>query len=104
MSKTDAIAQAKMYVNAVKQSGIPVTAAYVFGSHILGTSRPGSDIDTCIVSPNFGSDRQQERITLLLMAKDDYQDIEPHPISPMEFQDPHHLLSHEIKQTGIQII
>jgi predicted nucleotidyltransferase len=36
----------------------PIQSVYLFGSHVRGEARPGSDVDLCIVAE--GAERQQE--------------------------------------------
>ena len=81
MSTQDAIETIKQYVTFLKSQGIPVTQTILFGSQAKGTANPWSDIDTCIVSPEFGHNRFDERIRLLHLTHEPYEMIEPHPYS-----------------------
>ena len=91
------------YIQLLKQKGIAVSDAYVFGSQVKGTARPGSDIDVCIISPRFGKNRKRERMMLMKYGELISDDIEPHPYSPEDFKVPYDLLASEIKRTGIRI-
>ncbi|GAB4219890.1 MAG: hypothetical protein Fur009_8050 [Candidatus Microgenomates bacterium] len=103
MNKKTAIRIAKKFANYVKKSGIPVVDAYLFGSTVTGKTHIGSDIDICIISPIFGKDRQKERLKLMkIQDKINYM-IEPHPLSPKDFNNPYNSLSYQIKKTGIKI-
>lgn len=39
-----------------KEHGLPVSSAYLFGSHARGNPRQWSDVDICIVSPLFDNE------------------------------------------------
>ena len=91
------------YLQKVKKAGIPVVQAYIFGSQVTGKARYGSDIDLCIISPRFGKDRQKERIILMNLSDETTDIIEPHPYSPIDFQNSFDPLSREIRKTGIII-
>lgn len=91
---------AKKYLQTVKNMGVPVAQAYLFGSQVKGNSHFGSDIDICIVSPKFGKDRQKERVFLMNLRDDTTIAVEPHPYSPADFQNYFDPLSYEIKKTG----
>jgi len=91
------------YLRKVEKAGIPVTQAYIFGSQIKGKARYGSDIDLCIISPRFGKDRQKERVMLMNLSDEITDIIEPHPYSPLDFNNYFDSLSAEIKKTGLTI-
>ena len=91
------------YIKNVKKHGIPVEHAFIFGSYAKGKANKHSDIDVCIISKDFGKDRQKERVTLMNIRgnKDDL--IEPHPYSPADFTNPYDPLLYQIKKTGVKI-
>lgn len=104
MSQNAVLKIAGDYVMAVKQQGIPVSAAYLFGSYARKNPHWGSDIDICIISPILGKDLIDEmmmlgRITLKIDSR-----IEPHPMSPADFDEKYNLLAHEIKTHGISLL
>ncbi len=103
MNKTDLVT-AQKYLKAVIDSGIKVQSAYVFGSRVRGTQHRFSDIDTCIVSTQFGHDRQSERVRLLHLTHHISELIEPHPFSPRDFDDANNLLAKQIKATGVKLL
>ena len=104
MSKQQITKIVLRYVEKVKKNGIPVSHVFIFGSSIKGQMRPGSDIDTCIISPIFGKDRQSERIILMNLREGISDLIEPHPYSEKDFQNPYDPLSYQIRHKGIRII
>lgn len=91
------------YIDKIIKHGIPVKQVFVFGSVIKGKTHSGSDIDTCIISPIFGKDRQKERVLLMNLREGVNNLIEPHPYSEKDFQNPYDSLSWQIKQTGLKI-
>ena len=95
--------QIKIYTRIVMNANIPVEKVILFGSHVKGTAQIYSDIDLCIVSPAFGNDRFSDRRILSHLTNDETLDIEPHPMSPEELQDPYDPLAHEIRTFGIEI-
>ena len=56
------------YRKELIQSGIRVTATYIFGSYAHGLAHEGSDIDLIIVSPDFNEMNLRERLELLGLA------------------------------------
>lgn len=104
MSKNKIIKIAKLYVKKLKEAGIPIVDAYIFGSQVKGKTHKGSDIDTGIVSSVFGKDRQQERVRLMNLRDELTLVIEPHPLSPNDFQSPFNPLINEIKKWGVRIV
>ena len=101
---TDALAVAQNYISAVKQSGISVNVAYLYGSYAKGTPHKDSDIDICIVSPNFGKDYFAEMIKLTKIRRKIDERIEPVPLTPQDLRDPYNSLAQEIRNNGIKII
>ncbi|MEK9178982.1 MAG: nucleotidyltransferase domain-containing protein [Patescibacteria group bacterium] len=91
------------YLTDIKKSGIKISEAYLFGSRVKGTEHAGSDIDLCIISEEFGKDRQKERVNLMNLQKSDNYIIEPHPFSPADFYRGVDLLAKEIQRTGIRL-
>lgn len=91
------------YKQQIQQAGIPVDRIIVFGSHIRGTTHRWSDIDTCVVSPIFGHDRQAERLRLMKLTDRETERIEPHPYSPEDFANRFDSLANEIRKTGVTV-
>jgi len=103
MSQQQTIRLIKKYVHKIEASGIPVEKAYIFGSSIKGNFHRGSDIDTCIVSPRFGKDRQKERILLMNLRQEVSDLIEPHPFSLKDFESKYNPFVQEIKNNGLSV-
>jgi predicted nucleotidyltransferase len=94
----------KKYAEILTKEGIKVEALYLFGSRAKGTNHQYSDLDTCIVSPNFGKDYCEETINLMKLTRKASWLIEPHPFSLTDFNDKSNDFAREIQKTGIQII
>ncbi len=46
------------YKKALKETGFPKVKMYLFGSYARNEARPDSDIDLCLVSPAFQTDKR----------------------------------------------
>lgn len=93
----------KTYVEKLKDGGLPVEEAFIFGSTVKGNSNKWSDIDTCIVSKAFGEDRLKNRVFLMRKADEISYLIEPHPFSPEDFRDKYNTLASEVKKWGVKV-
>lgn len=92
------------YLNQVKNDGIPVTNAYLFGSYAKGSANKFSDIDVCIVSPSFGEDYFEDSLKLKKVAnKVDFR-IEPVPFAIDDMNDRFSTLAVEIKKYGVTLL
>ena len=85
------------------EKNILVTDVIVFGSQAKGTAGPYSDIDVCVVSPQLGKDRHNERVMLSRLSDGIDLRIEPHPYHPDDFKDIWDSLAHEILSHGIAV-
>ena len=80
-----------------------IEAAYLYGSQVKGTATEWSDIDVAVVSPDFSADLFRERVTLMRLAVQVDDRIEPHPFRPQDFNATAPLVS-EIRRTGVRIL
>ncbi len=103
MKSSQVIKIAQRYIDQVRQDGVQVSAAYLYGSYAKGTPRQDSDIDVCVVSSQFGKDTISEMVRLSKVAHkvDDF--IEPYPMNPEEFNEKYNPLAHEIRTHGIRL-
>jgi len=91
------------FVELVRESGIQVEAAYLYGSHATGNAHADSDVDVAIVSPQLsGSISLDWKILAPLRRKVDLR-IEPIGFRPEQFCDENPLVW-EIKQKGLRIV
>jgi len=74
----------KRYLTELRQHGINITAAYLFGSYASGAAREDSDIDIAIISENFSTDKLEDMVRLKLLTEAVDLDISPHPYLPIE--------------------
>lgn len=100
----DAISIGKKFIGEIKNSGIHVVDAYLYGSHARQTVSKDSDIDVCVVSLDFGIDLIDEMVMLKQIARKVDDRIEAVPLGVTDFSDPFDPLVFEIKNTGVRII
>lgn len=93
----------QQYRSRVLQAGIPIDAMFLFGSMATNRSKKDSDIDVCVVSPQFGRDRQSERIELMRLRETIDDRIEPHPYNSEDFQSQYDPFARQIQQFGVKI-
>jgi predicted nucleotidyltransferase len=96
------VKKVKMFLLKLKESGVSVDSAYLFGSYAKRSSSKFSDIDVAVISSDFSDDRFEEGIKLARIAGQIDNRIEPIPFTPGNFveDDP---LACEIKKDGIPI-
>lgn len=100
---TNAVKKAKIFVKKVQEQGIPVSSAYLFGSHARGGSNKHSDIDVCVVSEKFGKDYLKEMVELRKISLKIDSRIEPIAFGINDLQDPFSTLASEITKRGISL-
>jgi len=94
---------AQRYVQGLKNSGIPIVKAYLFGSYAKGNPHEYSDIDICVVSDSFGNDYIEESVNLRKLAFDIDNRIEAVPFTTDDLNDKYSTLASEIKKYGITL-
>ncbi len=102
--KKSVLAQVKNYLNHLREQGLSVQSAYIFGSQVGGKIHKWSDIDVCIVSKNFS--RRNDALSYLWRAlrKEDVKaGIEPIGFHPDDFVEDIPVVN-EILHRGVQII
>ena len=102
MSQQDVITVATNFVSLASQT-LPIQSAYIFGSFAKNVGGISSDIDVCLISPEFGKDTIDEIVALGKIAMKIDPRIEPHPMSVEDFSEKYNLLAHEIKTNGIPL-
>lgn len=103
MSREQTIEIVKTYADKVKDAGIKLESVYLFGSYAKNKQNKWSDIDICIVSPDFGKNRFNERLLLMNIANQINSAIEPHPYSSQGLKNKFDPLAREILKTGKKI-
>ena len=93
---------AKKFIDTVRKQGIPVDAAYLFGSWVQGRASKWSDIDLAVISPSFEGSKFSDRRRLYRAILETDAGIEPHPYRPEDFNDSNPFVR-EILRTGVKI-
>ncbi len=94
----------RKYVKHLKSEGVDVVEAILFGSYAHGVPKPWSDIDLCVVSPQFGKDCFEESLRLFKMKYAVDWRIEPHPYSPDGLREKYDPLADQIRKHGIKVV
>jgi len=76
-----------MFLDKLRNMGMEISEAYIFGSHAKGKADKWSDIDIAVVSPQIGNDRFEERVRLTELAMSVDDRIEPLPFNKKTFSD-----------------
>ncbi len=91
----------KRYIESLKQDNLQIKSIYIYGSWTKGNAHKDSDIDVCIVSPNFRKiDPWQYLWEKRLHEKTLY--IQPIGFTPEDFVDESPIVW-EIKRTGVRV-
>ena len=98
------IASVRAYQKMLMQAGVAVERMIVFGSYAKGTPNKWSDLDVCVVSPQFGKHPFDEGVLLARYAMRIDEFIEPHPYNPKDLADKYDPLASEIRKYGIQVV
>lgn len=101
--KKDVREKVEAFVGLLRKEGVVMDKIFVFGSHAFGAPKPWSDIDVCVVSPQFGKDSFAESVYLTEVANRIDLMIEPHPYSPEDFKEKYDPLADQVRKHGIRI-
>lgn len=94
----------KKYVQSLEELGLSVQAAYLYGSYAQGNPKQHSDIDICIISPQYKRFNDKDRLKLWRARRPVDTRIEPIGYSPEDFEQNWLPLVNTIKKQGIKII
>ena len=104
MGKNQALKIIRKFVKRLRQEGIAVDRAILYGSFAVGKERRDSDIDVAIVSRDFGKDRVEEGMVLHRIAGKVDPRLEPVPVSVDAFENDTWIpLIYEIKAKGQEL-
>jgi predicted nucleotidyltransferase len=92
------------YICNLKNQGVPIKNAYIFGSWTKGTQHKWSDIDIAIISPIFTTWEKRANALYGAKSSDDFNNIEAHGFHPKDFNPRVSPIVHEIIKHGIKII
>ncbi|MEA3546784.1 MAG: nucleotidyltransferase domain-containing protein [Thermodesulfobacteriota bacterium] len=89
MAEIDAVVMnnVRLFLDKLRNAGILISKAYIFGSYASGKADKWSDIDIAIISPQIGNDRFEERVRLTEVAISVDDRIEPLPFNQETFSD-----------------
>jgi len=94
----------RKFVKRLRQEGIAVDRAILYGSFAAGKERRDSDIDVAIVSRDFGKDRIEEGMVLYRIAGKVDSRLEPVPVSVDAFENDTWIpLIYEIRAKGQEL-
>lgn len=102
MGSSDAISIAKQFAQQVKLK-FPVDKVILFGSYAKNKAWEGSDIDICVVSPEFGKDILKEESDLIKIAMKVDHKISPVAFNSEDIKNYWSQLAYEITTHGIQV-
>lgn len=92
------------YITLLKQDNLRISKVLLYGSYAKNRATNDSDIDLCIISPDFGKNKAKEMSYLLKKAYKINLLLEPIPLSPTDWEENDYLpLIAEIKKHGIEI-
>ncbi|MBF0493018.1 MAG: nucleotidyltransferase domain-containing protein [Deltaproteobacteria bacterium] len=104
MVKKTILNRLKKFHQLLLKEGVEVSALVLYGSYARGTAHRDSDIDVCVVSPQFGKDRFEEGVFLRHISGRVHALIEPVPCSLKDYQkNKVSPLLHEIRKEGITV-
>ncbi|MBE2227882.1 MAG: nucleotidyltransferase domain-containing protein [Ignavibacteria bacterium] len=86
MADTETINKLKEYISNLRESGISVSKAFLYGSHADGTMNSESDIDLLIVSDDQMDSDTKASIAWKLTGKTDSR-IEPYLVTKKKFEE-----------------
>ncbi len=104
MVKKEILRKLRRFRALINKDGIPVAKMLLYGSYARGMPRKDSDIDVCVVSPQFGKNRLKERFYLFHKAPEVDARIEPVPFSLKDYRENRlSPLLHQIRKEAIEI-
>jgi predicted nucleotidyltransferase len=92
----------KDYTEELKKDGLLIRKLILYGSYAKKKAHKWSDVDICIISPNFKNKDPLEYLWLKKTNRDVEAMIAPVGFHPKDFID-ESPLAYEIKRTGIEI-
>lgn len=99
----EVIELAQAFKAALLAQKYQVDLLILFGSHASGRSKPWSDIDICVVSPDVTGLSMDDFPKLRQISEPISLDIEPHGLTPKQYASLENPFAHEVKRTGYVI-
>lgn len=91
------------YLTALKEHGLHIEEAFLFGSHVTGKANQWSDIDLALVSQTFEGVRFTDKSKIRHITIAISSDLEILPFNPRDFT-PNDPLVKEILATGVSVL
>ncbi len=102
-SKDISMKKARLFIDSLREAGIDVSEAYLFGSVAQGLAGKDSDIDVAVVSSDFQGIRYHDMKKISkYRRKVDFR-LEIHPFSRQEVEHDPPQFFLKIKQDGLPI-
>ncbi|MBA3028646.1 MAG: nucleotidyltransferase domain-containing protein [Desulfobacteraceae bacterium] len=103
LGKNTSLKKAKQFLNLLKQEGMDVSEAYLFGSVVNGLAGKDSDIDVAVVSKDFQGVPyyDMKKISKHRRKVDLRLEIHPFSLDEVETDPPQFFI--KIKQEGLRI-
>ncbi len=103
MKKSEALAFAAQYKEALQKAGVPFLSFMVFGSAARDQMHAESDIDIAIVGKSFKKNRSEEAQIIWRLRRPISYKIQPIWFYPEQLQDRYSTLAQEIRKDGIEV-
>ena len=98
-----AIAQARLLSEHLAKKGLKIQKTFLFGSQLTEAATKDSDIDVAVVSDQFSGIRFKDAVFLIPLLTGLPNQIEIHPYSTKDFDDPENWFAEHIRATGLEI-
>jgi predicted nucleotidyltransferase len=103
MKRTEGLAVARRFRDALRAGGYPVQRVVLFGSVARGQATEGSDIDIAVVCRPFALTRHEENMAFRRVRRGIDVRIEPVSLHPDDFGSPLFALPWEVAREGIDV-
>ncbi|MDO8648887.1 MAG: nucleotidyltransferase domain-containing protein [Candidatus Peregrinibacteria bacterium] len=103
LTKTNGIAIAKIFREALLDSGYPVLRVIVYGSVARDEALEDSDLDIAVVCEPFAATRHDENMVFRRLRRTIDHRIEPFTLHPDDFGKPYFALPYAVEQEGVEV-
>lgn len=101
--REDVIEKVQAVLEALRNNGLTISEAYLYGSYAVGTSDGESDIDVAVVSPDLSGDRLDDWMRLNRVSTQIDVRMEVIGFRPEQFRD-ENPLAWEVKTKGVKLV
>ncbi len=101
--KIETVRLVESFKKLLEESGLVIDSMIIFGSQTKGNANKDSDIDVCVVSPDFGKNDVFEMQMLLKKARKIDSRIEPYPINSEYIKSNYSPIVNEIINYGVLV-